>query len=167
MKNNFLKKGYKIIDLFSDKEYENLVIKICKKINSLQNKVYITNKNLSKFHNIEFDDKEYANIINSETRNILINENHLTKLILQTEIYDILKQFWGHSRTKIVWVGSAKKGQIINSRIGFRIARPVKLKSKDAASEHIDLYNTDKKSFVTIWIPIIGFSKKYSLKIQI
>lgn len=161
----FQKDGYKIINLLSTKDCNNIVNEICNKINFLNKKKIVNSKNISKFHKLNFDKEEYSKIINSSTRNIKINEKEFTKKILKSDIYNILIDHWGHYKTKIVWVGSAKKKEIIDSRIGFRIARPVLLKKKDTAKEHIDLYSNDRKSFLTIWIPLIGFTDKYSLQI--
>ena len=54
--------------------------------------------------------------------------------------------------------------------IGFRISRPKKLKSKDAKGVHLDLHVggkicSEKNVLISIWIPIIGFSSTYTLKI--
>ena len=54
---------------------------------------------------------------------------------------------------------------------GFRVARPEKLSSKDVGGEHLDLHyggkkNTNQKKLFTIWCPIVGMSKNYTLRIS-
>ena len=53
---------------------------------------------------------------------------------------------------------------------GFRVARPEKLSSKDVGGEHLDLHYGGKKiqikKLFTIWCPIVGMSKNYTLRIS-
>jgi ectoine hydroxylase-related dioxygenase (phytanoyl-CoA dioxygenase family) len=160
----FLKTGYKIIKLFNINQINQLLSAVVTKINNFQENKKFTINSISSFHKTDFSESDYRNIIKPSSRYIKINHKKIIKLITNSEISSILKDCWGHNRVKITWVGSAKKGQIKNNLIGFRVARPGKRK-KDAASEHIDLYNFDKKSFLTIWIPLLGFTKKYTLKL--
>jgi hypothetical protein len=160
----FLKTGYKIVKLFNANQINQLLSEVVARVNSFQKNKKFSINSISSFHKINFSESEYKNIIKPSTRYIKTNYEKIIKLITNSEISSILKDYWGHNRVKITWVGSAKKGQIKNNLIGFRIARPIKNK-KDAASEHIDAYNFDKKSFLTIWIPLVGFTKKYTLKL--
>ena len=73
-------------------------------------------------------------------------------------------RFWGHNKFIMCWVGSPKKKEIEFNACGFRIVRPEK--NKDGGREHIDAYNKDLRSFFTMWIPLIGFNKKYTMKIS-
>ena len=156
-------KGYKIIDFLNNKEITDILNKITKQINKSQKKILFSEKNLKFLHKKEINSLDYKKIIDPKNRKIKININKFNLKIKKTNILQLIKSYWGHKNIKIVWVGSAKKKQIKNNEAGFRIARPGV--NSDAALEHIDLYNKDDKSFLTLWIPLIGFSSKYSLKL--
>jgi len=155
-------KGFKIVNFLHSKELNYFLKNIVDKINLSLKGNKFTIKNLKKFHKQKISDKEYNNIIISKNRKIKINQSKFLKIFNRSSLKKIVYNYWGHAKIKIVWVGSAKNNQIENNKVGFRIARP--FNSSDAAIEHIDSYNNDDKSFLTIWIPLIGFSKKYSLK---
>ena len=74
-----------------------------------------------------------------------------------------MNKFWGHEKNSIFWIGSPKKKQVKLNAAGFRLVRPEK--KKDGGTEHIDAYTKDSKAFFTLWIPLIGFGEKYTLKI--
>ena len=84
-----------------------------------------------------------------------------------------MKEFWGHNKYCIYWVGAAKnfiywagsvkKRQIIPNAIGFRIVRPND--KRGGGGEHMDAYSNDLRAFFTVWIPLTGFSKKQGLKL--
>ena len=164
MSTNFFlgKKGYKIVDFLDIKEINSILRKISSQINNSIKRKEFNPINIKYLHKKKISRNEYMAIINPRNRKITLNTRKLKRNIFQSGISDLIKSYWGHSDVKIVWVGSAKKNQIEPNKAGYRIARP-KINS-DAATEHVDSYNNDEKSFLTIWIPLIGFSKKYTLK---
>ena len=157
------KNGYQKVNLLNSKDIDFLINKISYKLNSLQKIKKLNSKNLHSFHRINFDHKYYKKMIQTKNRNFSLNPRFLKKKIIKSKISKILKQVWGHDEFRIIWVGSPSKKEFKNNRAGFRIARPKK--KSDVAKEHIDSYNDLKNYFFTIWIPLIGFNKKYSLKI--
>ena len=164
MSTNFFlgKKGYKIFDFLSLEEVKNILSDISSQINKSIKRKEFDHTNIKYFNKKKISKNEYMTIINPKNRKITLDTKKFKKNILKSGVSDLIKSYWGHSNIKIVWVGSAKKNQIEPNKAGYRIARP-KLNS-DAATEHIDSYNNDEKSFLTIWIPLIGFSKNYTLK---
>ena len=164
MSTNFFleNKGYKIINFLKINEISDLLIKISHQINKSIKKNEFNKKNLKYFHKKNISTFDYSKIINPKNRKISLDIKVFKKQIENSKLLELIKPYWGHSDVKIIWVGSAKKNQVETNKAGFRIARP-KVKS-DAATEHIDSYNEDEKSFLTIWIPLIGFGKNYSLK---
>ena len=63
-----------------------------------------------------------------------------------------------------------KKKQIKKNAVGFRISRPKKSVKNDATGVHIDLHVggkicNDKHVLITAWLPIVGFSQKYTLRL--
>ncbi len=158
-----IKNGYQKINLLNSKDIDHLINKIIYKLNSLQKIKKLNPKNLHSFHKINFEKKNYKKIIQTKNRNFFLSPKFLKKKIVKSKISKILKQVWGHDQFKIIWVGSPSKQEFKNNKVGFRIARPKNL--SDIAKEHIDSYNDMKNYFFTIWVPLIGFNKKYSLKI--
>jgi hypothetical protein len=162
--NFFLKnKGYKIINFLKINEISDLLVKISHHINNSIKKNEFNKKNLKYFHKKNISTFDYSKITNSKNRKISLDIKLFKKQMKNSKLLGLIKPYWGHSNVKIIWVGSAKKNQVETNKAGFRIARP-KVKS-DAATEHIDSYNNDEKSFLTVWIPLIGFGKNYSLKL--
>ena len=178
LKNNykfFLKNGYLVIDLFNKKDLDIIVEAICKKFNdtiSNDNKNKIFNKNnIKNYHNSLFAKKNHEDLINSSRRYILLNKKIQNIVKKDKNIPNIMKNYWGHSKFTPKWVGSIK--QIKDNAAGFRIARPSKIKIQDAAGAHSDLQfyknlggkiANDHKIMITAWVPLVGFSKKYTLR---
>lgn len=158
-----IKDGYQIINLLEVRDIECLIKKICDKLNSVQKAKKFNLHNLHLFHKVNLENKEYQKIIQTNKRNFILDYNFLKKKIANSKISKILKQIWGHDEFKIIWIGSPSKKEVKNNRVGFRIARPKNI--SDVAKEHIDSYNDINNYFFTIWVPLIGFSKNYSLKI--
>jgi ectoine hydroxylase-related dioxygenase (phytanoyl-CoA dioxygenase family) len=157
------KHGYQKVSLLNSTDINYLINKITHKLNSVQKIKKLNQKNLNSFHKINFEDDHYKKIIQTKNRNFSLDPNFLRKKIVKSKISKILKKIWGHDKFNIVWIGSSNKKEIKFNRAGFRIARPKK--KSDVAEEHIDAYNDKENYFFTIWVPLIGFNKKYSLKI--
>ena len=102
---------------------------------------------------------------------------NIVKKILSREVLYILNKEWGHNRFSTFWIGNASKKQVKLNATGFRIARPAIIKNKDVGGVHADamaqsfsLYvknitNNLLLSQVTMWVPIVGFSNKYTLRL--
>ncbi|MAR84748.1 MAG: hypothetical protein CL869_00955 [Cytophagia bacterium] len=160
--NLFEKNGYSIVNVFNRNEINGIGSIIEQRLNRIIRKK-IFKKNINKLHKVIKSEDIYKKIIRSPTRYIDIGNNKIKKVNSNKEIKKILNNFWSHAQTKIIWVGDPKKRELKKNKIGFRIARPAK--KNDAASEHVDMYNNDMKSFVSLWIPIIGFNKKQTLRL--
>ena len=52
--------------------------------------------------------------------------------------------------------------EILKDKIGFRVVRPGK--EDESGTIHTDSYSRNFDSFITIWIPLIGFNRKYTLR---
>ena len=160
--NFFEKNGYLIIKkAFFHQDIKKLTENVVKKINSISKKKIINN--ISKIHDANINDKIYKNIIKSSSRYISVNNSFLKKIQKNKNIINIFNNYWKYKYFDIYWVGDPKKREIKKNQIGFRIARPKE--KRDAAKAHVDNYNNDMKLFLTLWIPLIGFSKNYVLNI--
>lgn len=158
-----IKNGYQKIRFLGHKDINLIIQKIANKLNTLQKVSKINENNIHLFHKINFSKKNYKSIIQTKNRNFFFKPDLIKKRIRKSKVKEILNKIWGHNNFKIVWIGSPKRKEFKYNRIAFRLARP---KNKtDVAGEHIDSYNDEKNYFLTIWVPLIGFNKKYSLKI--
>ena len=166
----FTKNGYCVIDLLNNNSMQELIDTIVKKINSeiKKKECKFTNKNVSNFHLKKLDEKIIKNIFNSSKRYINLKENIIRKINTAT-INSFLSNLWNHNQKKIVWVGSPKLKEIKFNKAGYRIFIPTKGKGeqikKRVGFPHIDAYSESENNFVTLWIPLFGFSEKYTMMI--
>ena len=161
--NFFRKKGFYKIKVLNKKEVNEIIEVVANRLNLLVNKKIFNSKNIINIHKSNLGESIYQKIVNSSTRFIALKGQKLLKIKKNKKFLKILNDYWQHSNIKIIWVGDPDKRELKLSRIGFRIARP--FKKKDVALPHIDSYNKDKKAFVSLWIPLAGFNKKYTLKL--
>ncbi len=169
--NQFINKGFCIINLYNKNEHKYLLSKIIKKINKNipAKSKKLSAKNLKFYHS--FQDKEvHDKVIKNTQRYISLDKKLIRPIINNKLIQKISNHHWGHAKFSIKWVGSLKKPMKLNTT-GFRVARPEKLSSKDVGGEHLDLHyggkkNTNQKKLFTIWCPIVGMSKNYTLRIS-
>lgn len=169
---NFYKKnGYVKIFLFNSNDILSFKKTILKDLNTkLKGKSKIKIKNLKDYHKLKIDENIHKFLINPDHRYFKFSKK-IKKKILNKTILSLINYEWGHSKISLNWIGNLKKKQKIINATGYRIARPFVKKKKDTAGVHIDvnaggIINRDLKTSLTIWIPIVGFSKKYTLKIS-
>ena len=160
--NFFKKKGYYKIKVLDKIEIKKIIEVIVNRLNVLAKKKIFNSKNIINIDKFNLDKDIYKKIVNSSTRFITLKSKQISKIKKNKDFLKILNGYWQHSNIKIIWVGDPDKKELKFNKIGFRIARP--LKKKDAALPHIDSYNKDKKSFVSLWIPLVGFNKKYTCR---
>lgn len=165
--------GYLKISIFSKKEIKNFQNMIKKDLNKkLQNKLKskIKIKNLEGYHNLKIKENEHRFLVKPDHRYLKFSKKTVKK-ILNKKILFLLKNIWGHNKISLNWIGDLKKKQKVVDATGYRLARPHVDKKNDTAGVHIDMnaggiINKDKNSSATIWIPIIGFNKRCTLKIS-
>lgn len=162
-KKNFEKNGYTVIkNIFKKSEVEELKKSVLKKLNLISKKK-INFENLKDIHKKKIDKEVFSHLMKSSTRFIFLNQKNLNRIKKNSNIQNILKNYWGHDNFQIYWVGDPKKKEVKKNKIGFRVARP-KIKS-DTAKSHIDNYSGNMKSFLTLWVPLVGFSSNYVLNV--
>ncbi len=170
--NNFLREGYCVVKIFKKIDLDNFKKKILKKISKNLKKNNIKIKELKNYHKI-INDELHSEIIDSSKRYIDLNRILQKKILSNKFIHHICKSYWGHSKRELNWVASLKKNQIRKNATAFRLARPKNLvkknRFKDVGGVHFDLFygsseNYNYKALITVWCPIIGFSKLYTLR---
>ena len=173
-KYNFYKKnGYCIVNLFNKNDIYQIQKSIIKRLNSLTNKKVFDYKykKLQKYNEVVTNDLLHSKLMKSDTRYIKLSKK-IVKKFFNKEVLYILKNEWGHNHFSASWIGNALKKQFRINSTGFRIARPMRhVKNIDAAGPHVDVnaggkIRNDFLAQVTMWIPIIGFSSKYTLRIS-
>ncbi len=182
---NFYKqKGYLITNIFSPNDINILRNEIKKKISKIIKK---KNFDLSKYHKIT-NEEENNKITKSHKRYIKVSDKIMKKISSNRKISHILKSCWGHSEYIIpdqkYLIGKTKKTTRKNlkkNEVQFRIVIPKKNQKKISAAPppHVDL-NASKvtnkiingkkimdtsKLQLTLWTPLVGFSKKYTLRL--
>tara|TARA_B100000287_G_C20634148_1_gene781018 strand:+ start:132 stop:908 length:777 start_codon:yes stop_codon:yes gene_type:complete len=170
---NYIDKGFCIVKLFKKKDIINIKKLLTKKLKLLDKKNLLKSlnvDNLDEYHNFNLTDEYHKNLLKTSTRYIKlgINQNNIIKKLNILNL--LMLKNWGHNKSSLFWVGSLKDKNYKSNVIGFRISRPKESKPKDATGVHVDLHVggkicNDRNVLISIWIPIIGFSHKYSLKI--
>jgi ectoine hydroxylase-related dioxygenase (phytanoyl-CoA dioxygenase family) len=173
-KYNFYKKnGYCVLNLFKKKDISIIKEKIIAKLNDLSKKSTFNFKNrkLEKYDQLINNNQLHKKLMNPDKRHINLPKNLIKKILNKNVLY-IIKQEWGHTFCSASWIGNAYKKQVKSNSTGFRIARPVKnKKNNDASGAHVDVnaggkIRSDFLAQLTMWIPVIGFSSKYTLRLS-
>tara|TARA_B110000495_G_C22856730_1_gene499571 strand:- start:49 stop:792 length:744 start_codon:yes stop_codon:yes gene_type:complete len=164
----FFAEGYKISNFFNENDIENILKKIIKKINI---KSLSSSKDLKKYHEV-INDNIHSKISDRKNRYINLDKSILNKISNNNDLKKILLSDWGHTDYSILRIGSliGKKDSLIKDACVFRVARPFNKFKRDVGGIHFDLnyggrVNYNLSSFLTIWIPLIGFNDKYSLNV--
>jgi len=171
----FKKNGFLKISIFSERDINFFRKKIIKDLNNkLKNKLECKTKikKLENYHDENINEDHHKFLVNPDRRYINFTSNDVKKV--NKKILNLFQHEWGHNKIALSWIGDLKKKQKKINYAGYRIARPIrknKIKKKDVAGVHIDMniggiINRDKKSSATLWVPIIGFDKKYTLRIS-
>jgi hypothetical protein len=157
----FLDRGYVKISLFQKEDILILQHEIIKRLHKLLKKVEISN--LKNFHEINLTKNDHKILLNPSTRYINFEPKFLKFKKFKKKISEFFKYYWGvNSKIRVYWVGSLKKEEIKKNKIGFRIVRP--FLKKEGGAEHTDSYSKFHDSFITIWVPLVGFDHRYTLK---
>jgi len=172
-KYNFYKRnGYCILNLFNSNDIKKIKILLSKQLNNISKKRFFNENILQDYHKVVYKKESlHKKFVDPNSRFIKLSKN-LNKKILNKELLFILKKEWGHKDCATSWIGQYNKRQVKLNAIGFRIARPnIQRNKKDVAGVHIDLNSggtigVDFSTLITIWIPVIGSSSKYSLRIS-
>lgn len=164
MKKNLVKKfkenGYVYINVLNSNHIEILKKQILIKLNKSLSKIKL--KKLENFHNEKINSSIHSKLLNPSKRYITLDNKIFLSKKFKNKISKFLKEYWGHSEYKILWVGSLKKNEIKKNKIGFRIVRPHK--NDESGVVHTDSYSKFLDSFITLWIPLIGFNNLYTLR---
>lgn len=174
--NFYNKNGYLIIKLFNNSEINYFESLIKKKANR-----YIKKKNwkLKDYHKYS-NEKIHQKVIKNTSRCIRVNNKIIDKIKNFEIINTVLYSRWKHSKFYIpnlgYLIGKEKKTsikKIKKNELLFRIVVPKKINYSTSAPPHIDLNagkisNRISKNFIpmsfSLWVPVVGFSKKYTLR---
>lgn len=167
--NFYIKNGYVIFKVFNSEEIDLLKDQIKKKIKN-KYKNFDQKKALKVFHKINLSDQKKNEIIKSDFRFIKLRKKIIDKIKNDKLINLILKYHWGKSKFSIKIIRSKFKKDIINSSCGFRITEPYKksigIHSDAAFFSKIIQQKINLNFLKSLWIPLEGFDKKYTLRIS-
>ena len=162
-------KGFSVIKLFSRNDIDNFFkSKIIDNLNSRNLiKQKFNKKNISNYHNIIKEQKIHKELLNPAKRQIDLKKIFY-KLNKNLHISNLVKNQWGENKYEIRLYF---KNKIKKNFAAFRLARPFKKFKDDVGGAHLDLHFNNKiydnhNILFTIWIPIIGFTKKYTLRLS-
>ena len=188
--NNSLKNINKDIEFYNKNGY--LIIKVFKKedINSFENlikskvdKVIKKKRWKLKFYHDHVNKKNNTKLTKTSKRYINVNKKILNRIKKNKKISNLLKFKWSHSNFVIPdqnyllgKTNTTNFTRINKNEVPFRIVVPYKKKYSISAAPppHVDLNagkviksNNRNKSPIcfTLWTPLIGFSKKYTLQV--
>ena len=161
---SFNENGFIVLKVFNNKIIEKYKNKIIQNLKKSANQKSISSLNSLKkldnyFSSVTVDENE--KLMDRKTRTIKIDDPD-AKLIFNKHLSGLLSYFSDNEYKilrnvdKLSW-----RGKDIKNFAGFRI---VKSHSKKVAGFHSDHYNLKDFRF-TLWVPLVGFNEKYSLKV--
>jgi hypothetical protein len=158
--NNFKKNGVVQLEVFNNLQIELVKKEILNKLNKSYKKLDI--KKLDFFNQKEINSNIDSKLLNPLKRYIDFKKKIFLSETFKSNINKFLKEYWGNgiSDCKILWVGPRKTNLLKNNKIGFRIVMPNKKKQR--ATIHTDAISKYFDSFVTLWIPLLGFNSLYT-----
>ena len=164
------KLGYSKIKLFTKKQINNffkdqIIFNLNKK---LTKKMKLNKHNLEYYHNLIKDEKVHKKLINPGTRQIKVQKDIINSTKNNKYIKNLIKKSWGQ---EIFDIRLYYKKSIKKNCAAFRMARPHRTFKNDVGGAHLDLHFNNKvyknhKILFTIWIPVIGFNEKYTLRLS-
>lgn len=157
--NNFITNGYVKLKFNDAKIIDSFKKKICKKINIRLNKIdkKIKVKNLDNFHKLNLSNTHNKFIFDPNHRHINLTRTDVKELYKNDYLKAILEHYYGNIKPLILY---AINDKFKSNLSGFRIVVPF---SKKVANVHSE--SSYGHHCFTIWIPLIGLTKKSSLKI--
>ena len=170
----YKKNGFIIIDIFSKKNINDFKTDISKRVNQLSSNYFGKNFNIINYHILEYKKNLHHKIVGQNKRHIKITKEIKKKINNNNTINKILNSYWNHNNYKLLMMGNrrnkGKKDPFLLDKVSYRIARPDNFSKNDVGGFHYDLKyggskNTNQNAFASLWVPICGFSNKYSLKI--
>ena len=170
----FLNYGYSVVNFLPAKKIDEIKKILIKRIKKLNRNYKIINninqKNMQNYHLFNFPEVQHKKMLKTSSRYIMLTKALHKTISRNKDVNLIMKSDWGHKDFIINWVGSLKKGHTKKKAIGFRISRPTTKRPKDATGVHCDLHVggkicSDKKVLVSVWLPLVGFNKKYTLRL--
>lgn len=162
--NKLNKDGFVIEKIFNTDILESFKKKLIKNLKNNAKKYSISSikniENLEEYFHL-VSKKEHETLMDRETRTVKFKKSEV-KLILNQRIKDLLS-FYSDKEYCILRSNDkfSRRGKDFKNRAGFRIVEP---NSNKVAGYHSDHYNLQNFKF-TMWIPLIGFNKKYSLQL--
>jgi len=157
--NAFFKKGYLIINFFSKKEVDSLLNKIEKDFRKNAKKEKITIEKLKNYHKANFDEKIHNKLMHPNDRQVKLPGLIVKKILSNKIIKSISSEFYGNKTTKIF---QEYKNILRANYAGLRIAKPF----SDISGIHAEYNSEEEWDPITVWCPIVGFNKNYSLNIS-
>lgn len=166
--NDLKTKGFSKIKLFNKNDINNFKIQIVKILNR---KKFIKKKfninNLHKYHQIVKKEKIHKKFTDPKNRYLRFEKKIVEKINSNKKINFLIKKTWGKSDFDI----KLFQNKNIKKNFGaFRLARPYKKYKDDVGGVHLDLHFNNKiykndKILYTLWVPIVGNSKKSTLRL--
>ena len=162
--NKFNKNGFVIEKILNRSTLNSFKEKLLKNLRKSAKKYSISSikniQNLEEYFNL-VSKKEHETLMDRETRTIKFKKSE-AQLILNKRIRDLLS-YYSDKEYNILRSNDkfSSRGKDFKNYAGFRIVEP---NSNKVAGYHSDHYNLQNFKF-TMWVPLIGFSNKYSLKL--
>ena len=159
VREEFKQEGYIISKLFDDNELTALYDLICSRVNErLQAEGFdFQVRDLSTFHTLDVPEDVHKKIFGPNYRYLDVPPI-LVKALLGPTVREIAEAFWGHSNICLL---DLVNGETAENTCGFRVIRP---HSKDVSGIHSESsYGIHP---ITVWMPVLGFDERYTLKIS-
>lgn len=178
----FNKNGYVVLGLFSEAQIDAAAKTIEDKIDEVgapaSEKRGVRNWTLADYHStLGSDDAVHRRVTYPDVRYISLSEDFVSSS-LDDAVLRILDHYWRHRKPLITHERGIRDARAPNARLiddntcAFRLVRPG---TEDAAGVHVDKYYGNvggiaevgpaNTTLITIWIPVVGFGERYSLRL--
>ena len=123
---------------------------------------------LKDYHKLKLTNDVHSQIVKSSNRRIKATRNNFNIFKKNANIQQLMKHCWGHNKYRLIWVGDLSNDNIHEDCCSSRIARPGIY--QDVGGVHLDKHvggnkNVAENNLLTLWLPIVGFDERYTLRI--
>tara|TARA_S200000501_G_C20828382_1_gene746052 strand:+ start:797 stop:1606 length:810 start_codon:yes stop_codon:yes gene_type:complete len=156
---NFQRDGYIILNILGKNGALSLLNEINRYYISIGKKNKIPIKNLKNYHKLNISEKKNKFLMHPNTRQIKIQRNLVEKILKNESIRTICENLYGNKKINIF---QEYQNRLRTKHMGIRIVKP----NSPVSGVHAESNSSPGWDPVTLWCPLVGLDKKYTLRIS-
>ncbi|HEX6513871.1 MAG TPA: phytanoyl-CoA dioxygenase family protein [Chloroflexota bacterium] len=160
---SFVADGFGIVDVVDESQHAVLQqLVLCRLADLARNEPDVGRfelRDLAEYHRLEIPAEAHRRLLSGTQRFVPLTPEHEAPF-LAPALFPIMDYLWGqHDDVSIKRVDL--EGNLVDHQCGFRVVRP---QTADATLPHTDS-DDGAFSLFTVWLPLVGFDSRYSLKV--